>query len=82
MARKYADLEALEQKIRDLKSLIRTLQKKLKKTSKGYRKHLVEEDIDEPTPDCPSCSRGFLKQIDIVGRKFFRCGVCDYKGKV
>lgn len=84
MPRKPSDIELLEKKIREQKSLIRSLEKRLKKSTKGYRKHVMQEPL-EPIPDeteCPECSKGIIKEFNILGRIFVRCNVCLYKAKL
>lgn len=86
------EVSKLEKEIRELKSINRSLLKQLKKLSKGINKNLyeeaLEEVIDEPKKDkpknfCEHCGKGRLNEIDIAGRKFFRCNneACGWKSK-
>ncbi len=76
---KNKDIDSLEIKIRELKSIIRSLQKKLKKASKGYRKHLIEEvDLDDREL-CPNCAKGEIRHTIILNRVFSSCSQCDWK---
>lgn len=76
---KHTDIDQLETKIRELKAIIRSLQKKLKKASKGYRKHLIEELDQDDREMCPSCTKGHIKHTIILNRVFSSCSVCDWK---
>lgn len=78
---KNKDIDSLEQKIRELKSVVRHLQKRLKKASKGYRKHIIEEDDLDDRQLCEHCSKGYIKEMDILGRIFLSCNICNYKDK-
>lgn len=84
-------LEQLEQEIRDLKSINRSLLKQLKKISRGIHKEEYEEVLEEIQSGkkeeldskrrCPECSRTGLRETIIAGRRFESCSVCDYRSK-
>lgn len=87
-AKKEQDyVEKLELEIRELKSINRSLMKQLKKLSKGIHKQEYEEALEqivnEPKEEtgrsCPQCGSKRLKQIEIAGRRFESCNICDYK---
>lgn len=77
-------VEQLEKEVRELKSIVRSLQKKLKRVDKGFK---IEHESKEDTrtiPNkiyCPECSKDELKTIDIAGRKFERCETCGYRNR-
>lgn len=72
--------------IRELNKEIRQLKKQIKELSK-YQ-HIPDiEDIQESEPiiksrTCPSCGKGKLKELDIVGRIFEKCDICDHRKKI
>jgi hypothetical protein len=97
MAKKYKreedTAERLEKENRELKALVRSLQRRLKKIDKDYAKEMAEEnkerhlkdDFEEPLEfkvKCTHCERGHVIEIDIVGRKFERCTTCDYRKRL
>lgn len=85
------EVEELEQQVRELKSVNRALLRRLKKVDRNYkevfedkeqieneyRKKAKEEKRAERT--CAHCERGELTEIDILGRIFTRCTVCDWR---
>jgi len=77
--REQSEKDRLEKENRLLKSENKQLKKRLRRASKGYRKRLTEEVDLSDTPDCPSCYKGFIKEIIVVGRSFKSCSVCDWK---
>lgn len=92
MAKKYQReedyIESLEQKLRDLKSENRYLNKQLKKVTRGYRKYLNEEPVEEikkpskdDPKDCWECSRGKLIVKVVLDRRFRECDVCGKRTK-
>ena len=78
------DSDSLEKKIRELKAVIRSLQKRLKKVSRGYNKYIADEykeEEEEVIPTCPSCGKGTVKETIILGRSFLACSLCDYRAR-
>jgi predicted RNase H-like nuclease (RuvC/YqgF family) len=97
MAKKYEreeDLvDRLEKENRELKATIRSLERRLKKVDKDFRKemedvqkeHLLEKEHSRSVPKgrkCEHCGKGHIIEIDIVGRKFESCDTCDYRKKI
>lgn len=82
MGKKSTDIDILEKQVREQKSVIRHLQKQLKKLSRGYRKHRLEEVEPEPEPICPDCGKGVISEFNILGRVFKTCKVCGFREKV
>lgn len=85
-------LEQLERENRELKSINRSLLKRLKKVDRGGSKLDKRErdeqlyiesndDNDEKTFNCPRCSRSNLIRVSVAGRLFFRCEICEYRTK-
>lgn len=88
-------VEKLEKEIRELKSLNRTLMRRLKKTDRHYKE--IEDEIEEqsstediekfykPTKQvstvCPNCSRNELESITVVNRAFQKCANCGWRSK-
>lgn len=97
MARKRKDdddeISKLEKEIRELKSINRSLLRRLRKIDKGFHefvKESVDEKEEEPNtqPDltsrrqlCGSCGRSELTEVTIAGRQFKRCEVCGWRTK-
>lgn len=72
----------LEQEVRDLKSLVRSLQKRLRKVDKGFKEEEAEEVEDFPVSEkCNECGKGTLSTVRVAGREFKRCNVCEYRSK-
>jgi hypothetical protein len=91
--RRKDPLEALEQKIRELKAENRQLHKRLKKITKGYKSYLDNEDLEDDSvteerqPEkkiCWDCNTGVLQIIIIGNRRFRKCDNqnCGKKTKV
>lgn len=89
--REVDEVERLQQEVRDLKATNRSMLKRLKKIDREYaaeiekahQERALEEDFtrtegDRPIP-CVHCGKGNIVTIDLVGRKFQRCSVCDWK---
>lgn len=94
MAKKDEDVSRLEKQVRELKSTIRTLEKRLKRIDKDFRVEMEEaqkerhyEDAVEVAPKskkCPECTRGNVIETNLRGRIFYRCSIddCGYKGRI
>ena len=86
--RKDDEVDRLEQKIRELKSENRSLQKRLKKLNKGYYKlrdqdKIEEDDIPIEVKRCWDCNgEGEYRLIEIHRRRWRQCQNCGKKGKV
>lgn len=89
MAKKNKDDEVtrLEKEIRELKSLNRSLMKRLKKVDKGYKEALEKEPEFDEAPfipakpkTCPECSQP-VAIINIAGRKIEKCTHCTWRTK-
>lgn len=83
-------LELLEKENRELKILVRSLTKQLKKLSKGggkakrERVEELEDQFGEVEGDkCPQCSRGDLKELKVANRIIPYCSLdeCGWRGK-
>jgi hypothetical protein len=84
------EVEKLEKEIRELKSLNRSLLRRLRKIDKGFNEYVKEanhEEEEEPrTPPerrslCSSCGRSELTNITVAGRCFKRCELCGWRSK-
>lgn len=84
------EVEELEQQIRELKSINRALLRRLKKVDRNYKEVFDEKELEDEyrkkakeekrvERTCTHCERGELTEIDILGRIFTRCTVCDWK---
>lgn len=95
MKKHKAELEEsdrLHKEIRELKSIIRSLKKRLKKVDRGYKEENDVEQEEDREDDlesiprakkCERCSKGNIIKVDILGRKFERCeNNCGYRRKI
>lgn len=87
MARKNRndETERLEEQVRELKSIIRSLEKRLKKVDRSYRR---EEEVQlEPEPvhkseKCSKCEEGSMSTIVLSNNKTFKkCSNCGERTK-
>jgi hypothetical protein len=79
-------IDELEKQVRELKSINRSLLKQLKKLTRSkheFENILTEEDEIklEPVEKCTECGKGNIITVDIVGRVFQRCDVCDWRSR-
>lgn len=90
MGRKKDDeLERLEQTVREQKSVIRTLMKRVKKLNRGYGKEResTKKEKDKSERDdalqapakqlCPDCGRGEVVERVVLDRRWLECTACD-----
>jgi hypothetical protein len=82
-AREEKIVERLERDNRELKATVRTLQKRLKKYSKGFPVEEYEEEVfHKELPKekiCYSCRIGKLMYVDLGNRYLRACSNCEYK---
>ena len=85
-------VDRLEKENRELKALVRSLQKRLKKVDRDYKVELetaskerqMEEDeriVKPAAKKCDACGKGHHFEVDILGRIFINCSSCDYKAR-
>ena len=94
--REEDELTKLQKQVRELKGIVRALQKRLRKVDKEHQAALaeleheiaVEEDIEpaekydcSPERKC-SCGKGELIRFEAAGRTFDRCTVCKFRIKL
>ena len=64
---------------------VKKLQQEIKRLQKeaGYNQNKSPKvkEQEEPTPNCPDCARGFLSEVEFVGRIYVICPVCNYRKK-
>lgn len=89
------EIDKLEKEIRELKSINRSLLRRLRKIDKGFNEYVKETEYvkeeEEPVrpkntgtsrrPICGSCGRSELTEIAIAGRFFKRCDFCGWRSK-
>lgn len=84
------EVERLQKEVRELKSLNRSLMKRLKKIDREYAEEIEKANSEraqsEDVPSvqtrrslCGHCGKGNIVTVDIVGRKFQKCDTCDWK---
>jgi formamidopyrimidine-DNA glycosylase len=87
-----AQIERLERQVRELKSINKTLLRRVKKLNKGYYKFLDEEERAQEEPiepvvnknadkDCWDCG-GLLKVVLVHNRRFRLCQDCGKRTHV
>lgn len=77
-------------KLREAQKQIRELQRKVRELEKSqhiYEDILFEEEPEQVEPPkrkrtCPECGKGHLTTVDIIGRVFEKCDVCEYRKKI
>lgn len=90
--REESILERLEQENRQLKAINRSLTKRLKSVSRGYRKFQDEENQDEKEniikeaakelqKMCWTCRVGKLNKVELGNRYYRKCDSCPYRTK-
>lgn len=89
--REVDEVERLQNENRDLKATNRALLKRLKKVDKEYaleiekanteraREESYSEQPENRSQSCVSCGKGNRVIVDLLGRKFEKCTVCDYR---
>lgn len=75
--------EFLLQQVRHLKKELKRKDQTIKQLQKelNYKPSIVEREI-EKLPKCDQCGKGFLKEVDFVGRLFVICNVCKFRKKL
>lgn len=94
MSKKYEreerEVERLEKQVRELKSLNKSLLKRLRKLNKGYQSYL-DKELEEETPKvllkeepkiCFDCGKGTLEVKIVLNRRWRACTICSKKTKV
>lgn len=83
--RNIDELEQLKAENRELKSIVKSLQRQLKKVEKEFRaefnqEDLIKEDLHTHIPRCKGCGKGKIKETALGElRTIISCTVCDYK---
>lgn len=80
-------VEKLEKEVRELKSINRSLMKRIKKLNRGYRKEReepkkeIEEKKPEPVAICPECGKGEVISHEILNRTWEECNsaACSWR---
>lgn len=71
--------------IRSQKKEIKSLKQRIRQLEKFEHLNNSSDEEDEPLErlkQCPECGKGFIKEMDLVGRLFEVCSLCDYRSKV
>lgn len=87
--KELTEVQVLKKENRELKSEIRELKRDVRRLQKQEHFHentrldeeaeqmiLIEET--DKTLLCPSCFKGDLIEMNVVGRHWFECNQCDY----
>lgn len=91
MGRKKRDEQDKEEELREenrkLKSINRSLLKRLKQLDRDYRGAHQEDFIEDEQEErfknkkCKDCGKGELIEKDLLGRIFIECTICGPKGR-
>jgi hypothetical protein len=93
MSRKKSEdqdkIESLEEQIRNLKSIIKSLVRKLKKIDKKFVYNELQEtetsskfeDIKKKLKQCPYCKQISIEEFQVAGRKIGKCTSCGKRTK-
>lgn len=83
--KQLSDLERLQQEIKDLKIINRSLMKELKKHNRPKVKYnsdeLIQEEYDEKTKTdgCTHCGKGILREVELgPKRSILACSTCTF----
>lgn len=69
--------------IRNLKKEIKHLNKKIKQLERENQFVEKEQFEDEELlPNCVECGKGYLKEINLIGKNFIICSLCNFRKKV
>lgn len=60
---------------------IRQLEKELGYSQNRDKNKPKYIEIDEK-PDCPDCAKGFLKEVEFIGKIFIVCPLCNFRKKL
>jgi hypothetical protein len=85
--KELSELQILKEENRNLKNENRSLKRQLKQLKK--QEHIFEQlpsnevELNEEIKliKCPSCFKGLLKEIDILGRNWLECNLCEYDSR-
>jgi len=80
-------LEGLKRENRELKQVVKSLQRQIKKLEKEFKPDhnqddLIALDIQEKKPlanKCTQCERGVVKTTDLGIRTIKTCTICTYR---
>lgn len=79
----HSKTEHLEGVIKELKSQIRQLRKRLKESEKqsSFYEDIVDEAANEVKVEdaCPNCGKGILQEVDLIHIIITKCNTCEYK---
>jgi hypothetical protein len=84
LIREEKTIERLERELREAKSLIRSLQKRLRKVDKGFKEHEIEDvQVEEAEIKnavlCEVCGKGSAVITIIGNREIVRCSICEHR---
>lgn len=79
------ELEELRTENRELKSVVKSLQRQLRKLEKDFKpeyeqEDLIKEDLHTHVPKCKNCGKGKIKETQLGAfRTIITCTICDHK---
>lgn len=83
--RNIDELEELRAENRELKAVIKSLQRQLRKIEKEFKTDFTQdenknEDLHSHVPRCKICNKGKLKEVALGEfRTIISCTICDHK---
>lgn len=81
--KQQTEVEKLEADNKELKLIVRSLERQLRKQSKVYKpehskEKMMHEDYAEKNT-CQECGKGNIIETDLGPRKLIHCTICDFK---
>lgn len=85
--KELSEVQALKKENEELRSLVKSLRKRLKQLEKSKHIYLdkkedehVEQEIEqEEINKCPECYQGFIQTVDLGIRILHSCTLCDWR---
>lgn len=76
--------EFFRSQIRSLKKENNYLRKRVRQLENLINEDIIEEvrEVKKKANICKECARGQLSELEIVGRVFEVCNVCDFRRKI
>ena len=67
--------------IRQQEKQIRRLRQRIKQLERYENNNIKERPEKHKEGNCPSCGKGILKEIELVGRIIDSCSLCGWRSK-
>lgn len=84
--RKTDTIETLREENKELRTLVKSLQRELKALNKDAnikpefnRDDLIKEEMESKVKKCSNCGKGKIITTDLGIRKLVHCSICTYR---